>query len=67
VQDDLARDDHLQVLLVNIVKDAEIAEPKFIAGQRIWTEKLDGLARARRLVHKPRSDPVADDPPLSYR
>ena len=54
-------DDHLQVPLVNIVQDAEVAKPKFIAGHAFGRSSLTALLGKAGLVLQSGDDPVADD------
>jgi len=60
-------DDDLEVLLVDVVEDAEIAEPKLIAGQWVGPEQLDGFAGDCRLILETGGDAFADDPLLPGR
>jgi hypothetical protein len=66
----LAADDHdddLGVLLIHIVKNSKIAEPKLVCCQGIGSKEFDGATRRSRLVSETRGNPVADDPLLPGR
>ena len=67
---DLAADDHdenLGALLDHIVENPKVAEPKFVAGQGIGSERLNCPAGTRWLISESGGDSVADDPLLPGR